>query len=346
MTKVMDAALKHSQKQVESFLAGIKKAQKLSAQASLDHYDEIWRLGNVRLLDCGKGTGKALNLPILLVPSLVNRAQVFDLMPQRSFVRFLKSQGLHPYILDWGEPGQQEQLYEIENYSFGCLEPALNKILEASGKKPHLLAYCMGGTLSLPFVQKHQKNLQGLTLMATPWDFHQSSFSKQVQQFGPILNPWLEKMPALPPEMVQFMFFLQKPEWGMNKYMGLAEKTENAEKDALFAAVETWINNGVALAKQVAKTCFNDWYTDNKPMQGLWKLAEQTVTPEAIKLPTMVMSAIKDHLVPPASSKPLADAIPDAQWFEANTGHLGLMVSSRAQKEVWEPWLKWLKNQE
>ena len=44
--------------------------------------------------------------PVLVVPSLINRAYILDLAPGKSLLRFLAGQGLRPLLVDWGAAGR------------------------------------------------------------------------------------------------------------------------------------------------------------------------------------------------------------------------------------------------
>jgi pimeloyl-ACP methyl ester carboxylesterase len=123
----------------------------------------IWAEGGSRLLDYG-GEGP----PVLFVPSLVNRAYVLDLVPERSLMRWLPGQGLRTLLLDWGWPGEAERLFTLTDYVAGRLERAL-----AAAPGPVVLAgYCMGGLLALAAALRRPDRVRALALRATPWDFH------------------------------------------------------------------------------------------------------------------------------------------------------------------------------
>jgi hypothetical protein len=100
----------------------------------------IWEEQESRLLDYG-GAGPA----VLFIPSLINRAYILDLMEGGSALRWLSGEGLHPYLLDWGWPGEVERHFTLTDYIAGRLERALAMI-----PGPVILAgYCMGGLLAL-----------------------------------------------------------------------------------------------------------------------------------------------------------------------------------------------------
>ena len=76
------------------------------------------REGCSRLLDYGAAPEAAdpAGPPVLVVPSLINRAYILDLAPGRSLLRWLAAQGLRPLLLDWGAPGPAEAGFGLEDY--------------------------------------------------------------------------------------------------------------------------------------------------------------------------------------------------------------------------------------
>src|SRR5260370_500574 len=79
--------------------------------------------------------------PVLVVPSLVNRSHILDLLPEASFLRHLVWRGLRPLVVDWGPPGPDERGFDLSDYVLR-LEEALAAI--APGPLA-VLGYCMGG---------------------------------------------------------------------------------------------------------------------------------------------------------------------------------------------------------
>ena len=49
-------------------------------------------------------------VPLLLVPPLGVTTEVFDLLPQRSLVRYMAARGFHTYLVDWGKPERRHAL--------------------------------------------------------------------------------------------------------------------------------------------------------------------------------------------------------------------------------------------
>ncbi len=65
----------------------------------------LWSCGASRLLDYGPEGG----VPVLVVPSLINRACILDLLPDLSLVRHLTRAGFRTLLFEWGEPGPAER---------------------------------------------------------------------------------------------------------------------------------------------------------------------------------------------------------------------------------------------
>ena len=74
------------------FLAGLHAYWRHPYRRDLAEPPALWSEGATRLLDYGPADG----LPLLVVPSLINRAYILDLMPGRSLLRHLAEQGLRP----------------------------------------------------------------------------------------------------------------------------------------------------------------------------------------------------------------------------------------------------------
>ena len=106
----------------------------------------LWREGTTRLLDYGGDTAGPV---ILVVPSLINRFYVLDLLPERSFLRHLAGRGLRPLVVDWGAPGSEERKFDLTDYVAGRLESAFDAALRLAGAPIGVAGYCMGGLFAL-----------------------------------------------------------------------------------------------------------------------------------------------------------------------------------------------------
>jgi poly(3-hydroxyalkanoate) synthetase len=296
----------------------------------------LWQEGGSRVLDHG-GAGPAM----LVVPSLVNRAGVLDLAPGRSMLRFLAGQGLRPLLLDWGWPGEAERRFALSDY-VARLDRALAAL------RPAILAgYCMGGLLALAAaLGRPAPSLRGLVLLATPWDFHagdagEGETGRAMAGLAPLLEPWMAATGTLPVDVIQAMFAALDPFGIAAKYRAFARLDPAGERARLFAAIEDWLNDGVPLAAPVARECLGGWYGRNETASGIWRVAGRVVDPGAWTKPAFVAIPARDRIVPPASARALAAAMPGAHVHEAAAGHVGMVAGGNAEAALWRPLANW-----
>ena len=76
-----------------------------------------WSAGATLLHDYGHG-GDGAAIPILLVPSLINRAYILDLSARRSFARWLSANGFRLFV-DRRAPGAVERGFTLADYVTG-----------------------------------------------------------------------------------------------------------------------------------------------------------------------------------------------------------------------------------
>ncbi len=308
----------------------------------------IWQEGDTRLLDYGAcaeaGPAVQSAAPLLVIPSLINRAYVLDLMEGRSFLRWLAARGLRPLLVDWGRPRAQERAFTLTDYIAGRLERALDFVVEESGRKPLAIGYCMGGLLALGLAARRQEDLEALVLLATPWDFHADNapHSRLAAACLPLAAPLLEVMGEMPVDLIQALFASLDPHLVVRKFLSFARLDPASSKAEAFVALEDWLNDGVALAAPVARECLGRWYGDNSAAQGQWLLAGHPVDPAAVTLPALSVIPAQDRIVPPASALALANALPAGETVTPTVGHIGMMVGGRAEASVWQPLQEWI----
>ncbi len=301
----------------------------------------LWQEGSTRLLDYRAG-GKGP--PVLVVPSLINRAYILDLAEGRSFMRFLAGEGFRPFLVDWDAPGEAERGFSFDDYIAGRLSRALDQIREATGAKPVVLGYCMGGLLALGLACLRERDLAGLALLATPWDFH-AERPEQAQLLGalaPSFEPLLQSLGELPVDAIQALFACLDPSLVLRKFLDFARLDPASERARQFVALEDWLNDGVPMAAEVARECLAGWYGENRTGRGQWRVAGKLIDPTRLSLPALVVIPHQDRIVPPGSALALASALPKAQVLRPLTGHIGMMAGGRAESEVWRPAATWL----
>ncbi len=334
-------------RRMEALAAGILAYRRHGYRRTLRDPPALWRQGTTRLLDYAVATGRATGAtaaPVLVVPSLINRGYILDLAEDCSLMRWLAGQGLRPLLVDWDRPGAAERSFTLTDYIAGRLDEALDAVLAATGARPLVVGYCMGGLLALALALRRQDDVKGLALLATPWDFHADSGSQGALAAAalPALAPLLEALGELPVDVVQALFASLDPQLVARKFAAFGRLDPGSAKAAAFVALEDWLNDGVPLAAPVARECLGGWYAQDTPARGTWRVAGRPVDPGALDLPCLCVIPGRDRIVPPGSARALAAAIPGAESLSPALGHIGMVVSRRARKVVWGPLAAWL----
>ena len=321
------------------FLAGIEGYRAHPYRRRLTDPPGLWQAGTTRVLAFG---GEPSGAPVLLVPSLINRAYILDLTAQRSFARYLRQRGLRPYLLDWGAPGREESTFGLDDYILGRLEPALEAVRRDAGRPVVLAGYCMGGTMVLPLAGR--ADVAALVLLATPWDFwvdggHQA---RQIAAHLSGLTALIQGLGQLPPDALQAMFAALDPLLAARKFSAFAQLPPTSAAARNFVALEDWLNDAVPLTGPVARACLEDWYGANAPATGNWRVGGKPVRPEHVTCPALNVVPARDRIVPPASAAALSAALPDVETWRPPLGHIGMMASPRTKRLLWRKLAAWI----
>ena len=326
----------------DRFLAGIERYRDHPYRRDLADPPAIWEDGSTRLLDygiAGKGT------PLLVVPSLINRAYILDLMAEKSLLRWLAKQGMRPLLVDWGKPEPLERGFSLTDYIAGRLEAAFEAAASASSEPMPVMGYCMGGLLALALAARGPRRVSALALLAAPWDFH-AERPEQARLLGalaPMLAAFFRPLGELPVDVLQTLFAALDPLLALRKFTRFAELDPVSERAKEFVALEDWLNDGVPLALPAAETCLGEWYAENVTARGIWRIAGESIDPTRCTMPTLVVVPAHDRIVPPRSARALGEILPRAEVLSPPLGHIGMVVSREAPSMVWQPLAAWLK---
>ena len=329
---------------LRDFLAGVAAYHGHPFSRSLPAPGVLWREGTTRLLDFAPLQGAIDGPALLIVPSLINRYYVLDLMAEASLVRWLNRAGRRVLVVDWDAPGEVERGFTVTDYVAGRLDRLLDAALAGLDRPPALAGYCLGGTLSLGLACRREGDLAGLALLAAPWDFHagRGAETRLFLAMEGMIDGLLAAFGEVPIDILQALFAWLDPDLASRKFRRFAAIAPESPAARRFVALEDWLNDGVPVAGPVARECLLDWYGRNLPGRGLWRLAGATVRPETLDLPAFVAIPAQDRIVPPASAEAILPALPKAEVVRPRAGHIGMMVGGRAESGLWRPLLDWL----
>ncbi|MDR6287588.1 polyhydroxyalkanoate synthase [Inquilinus ginsengisoli] len=323
-----------------AFLTGLERYTHHAYSRDLPDPPVLWQAGSARLRDYGPAGG----LPLLVVPSLVNRAYVLDLTAERSLLRFLAAQGLRPLLLEWDVPQGEERDFTLSDIVTRRLEPALDAVRAVAPGPVGLLGYCMGGTLAAALAARRGADIAGTAFLAAPWDFHAGApHQAEIGRMAAAASlPIVASLGVLPVDGIQALFATLDPLTALRKFSAFGRLDPASPEAARFVALEDWLNDGIPLPGPVALECLAGWYGENMPGRGLWRVDGDPVRPEAIRMPSLHLIPARDRIVPPASARALAETMPGAERIEPPLGHIGMVVGGTAETQVWRPLAGWL----
>lgn len=330
--------------QATELVRGIKLYQQHTYKVERPEKKSIWTFDTVKILQCNKTVMMdSLSKPILLIPSIVNRSYIFDLCEERSFAQWLCNQGYRVYLLDWGELTQSQEEINMEKVILERLLPAIKFLAQELNSKISILAYCMGGTLTLAAATRVENCISRMTLMATPWDFGRSNASlmQRLSLWSPSVLPVIETRGFLPASWTQALFASMDTQGSLKKFSKFANTEQNSLEAKLFVAVEDWLNDGVDLPGKLAENCLRSWFLENQPMQNKWKLGDNIVDITKLNIPILAIMAKRDKLVSVGSCLGITKN-QNIKLLEPDCGHIGLIAGSHAIKDVWDPIGLWL----
>jgi poly[(R)-3-hydroxyalkanoate] polymerase subunit PhaC len=340
------AVEREGRRRLDAFLTGVERYRHHPYRRDVDDPPVVWVDGTARLYDFGHDGGDGAAMPVLLVPSLINRAYILDLSARHSFARWLSAAGFWPFLVDWGAPGPVERGFTLTGYVAGRLEPALETVLALTGEKPALLGYCMGGLLAVALAHRRQDAIGALALLATPWDFHaeRPEQAMGLAAFGAMSEPLMTALGELPVDAIQMLFASLDPVLAERKFSAFAALDPGSDAALDFVALEDWLNDGVPLAAPVARECLTGWYGANTPAAGTWRVGGALVDPARLTLPSLVVIPGHDRIVPPDSAEALGRALPHATVMRPDVGHIGMMVSRGVERTLWPRIAEWLRD--
>lgn len=293
-----------------------------------------------------RGAGDArTHVPVLLVPSMINRWYVLDLRQGASFADALAAGApWDTYCFDWGVP-EDEDRYLAWDDVVARLRRVVRRVLRLSGaSKVAIVGYCMGATLSGIFTALHPELVAALVNLAGPFDFSEAG------RLGTMVDArWFDPRAMtsagnLSAQQMQAGFLALAPTGSIAKWVGLFDKIHDERSREAFAALETWASDNVPFPAAAYVTYIEELYQKNLLVRGEHHVAGERVDLARIRCPVLTIVAEKDAICPPKAAlalNALATGEPK-DVLSVPGGHVGAVVGSRAARELYPAVRSWL----
>lgn len=318
----------------------------------------IYTEDKMKLIHYIPSVAKTHEVPVLIVYALVNRYYILDLQPDKSVVKKLLDEGFDVYVIDWGYPSGPDRYLTLDDYVNGYLHNSVEKIKDICGlDKITLLGVCQGGTFSIMYSALHPENVKNLVTLVSPVNFDSNKGILNLWAKGLDVDKIVDYYGIVPGDFLNSAFLLLDPfRLMIDKYIGMFERIECNTDDTTcelrnedyiknFLRMEKWIFDSPDQAGETFRQFMKDCYQKNLLIKNEMVLNGKKINLKNITMPVLNVMAEFDHLVPNDSSIPLADAISssDKDTLVFPTGHIGIFVGSKSQKEVCPKIAAWLK---
>jgi polyhydroxyalkanoate synthase len=317
----------------------------------------IYTEDRVRLIHYIPTVEKPNPTPVLVVYALVNRYYILDLQPDKSVIRKLLSEGFDIFVLDWGYPSGSDRYITLDDYVNDYIHNCVNKIKEIHKiDKITLIGVCQGGTFSVMYSALHPDNIKNLITVVSPINFDTEKCLLNIWAKSLDIDKIVDCYGIVPGDLLNAGFLLLDPlRLLIDKYIGLFERVDcredaactlaNEENIKNFLRMEKWIFDSPDQAGEAFRQFMKDCYQKNLLIKNQMKLNGETINLKNINMPLLNVMAQYDNLVSNDQSVPLNDAVSstDKGLLVFPTGHVGIFVGSKSQKEVCPKIAEWLR---
>jgi polyhydroxyalkanoate synthase subunit PhaC len=289
-------------------------------------------------------------IPLLVVYALINRETMLDLQPGRSVIQNLLESGMEVYMIDWGYPKRKDQFVTIDDHVNGYMDNIVDFIRKKHNlDKINLMGICMGGSFCVMYSALHPEKIKNLVTTVTPTNFDTDKGLLHIWMKNTLaeeMGPTYGNMPA---DIMNLGFLLLNPaRLIIDKYIGFFENMDNKKFVENFVRMEKWIFDSPDVPAATFKQFIEDCYKKNLLIQSKLELNGKRVDLKKITMPVLNFYGKYDHLVPPEACNLLTQNVGsrDTEDICLDTGHIGIYVSSKCQKEFAPKISKWLRERE
>lgn len=313
----------------------------------LSEKEVVWQEGHVKLYRYKSLVEKPASPPVFVVYALINRPYILDLRPGMSFIEYLLKNGQDVYMVDWGDPVEEDRYLDLGFYITHYMDMCVEKIRQISKvDKINLFGWCIGGTFTLIYAALFNEKINSLMTLTTPGS----------HDTGGLLSYWsdskyfdtekiINAFGNIPGKFIRYGVIDIYPDRELLKNSTFYENMNNPQFLGLYMLVEKWMNDNVDFPGKVFQEFIYSVFQNSNLLKGKVEIDGKKVDLKNIKCPYLNIACQQDHLVPVDSSKDVNDYIGAKEnLFEVIPGgHVGFAFEPAAQQVGWVKALEWLK---
>ena len=293
----------------------------------------------VQLIQYQPGKPSVGERPLLIIPPAINKYYILDLQPSNSFIGHAVAEGHTVFVVSWRNIQDPGCTLGWDDYlQKGIVDPI--HVVQAISGQPtiNLLGFCIGGTLLCTalaaLAAKGEKPAASLTLLTTLLDStHPGVLGIFIDEMQLALREGtIGQQGIMPGKDLALTFnFLRPNELVWNYVVGNYLKGETPPPfDLLY-----WNSDSTNLAGPMFCTYLRHLYLQNELVQpGVFQSLGEPVDLRRIDVPTYVLCAREDHIVPWQGGYESAQALGGKPRFVlAASGHIAGVVNPPAKQK-------------
>lgn len=297
--------------------------------------------------------------PLVLVPPLGVFSWIFDLMIERSLVRYFLAHGFDVYLIDWGNPAGTEYAdLSLENYVLDWFPKAMTAIRAHSGEEEvSVMGYCMGGLLSMFYLaSSHDRNVRNLVTIASPVDITRMGVAGKISSLvqGPTrlvrrytgfrleqLDPQKFHVPA---KWVSLAFKLSSPLSPITSRLSLIRNLADTDYVIRHMSMSEWFNNMVDYPGGTVLDMTKKLGLHNRLAKGVIRIGDKSADLKDITCDLLAFAGDTDSIVPFAAAYKIMDVVGsrDKRFHLVPGGHAGVFTGGTAASSTWQISKDWL----
>jgi len=295
--------------------------------------------------------------PLLLIPALMLNSEIYDIEAESSAVAFLTSQGIDTWLCDFGVPEEmQGGLARTQDDHVRAINECIELVREMTGKDVHLAGYSQGGMFAYQVAAwRRSEGIKSLITFGALVDVYANlpgidpeTFGKYLQFIRSGMLTGLGRLDAMPGSITSLIFKLISLDKRASQFMQFVgdlhdrQAIEHGEGKRRFLAGDGF----VAWPGPALKTFAEEFVVGNRLLQGGFVIDGRACSLSDISCPLLYFFGERDDIARPRSVRAIKQAAPDlAEMYEIGvpTGHIGLVVSSKAFEVTWPSVVEWMR---
>jgi putative long chain acyl-CoA synthase len=294
--------------------------------------------------------------PVLLVPPLMVKSEIYDISPELSAINLLVAEGVDVWLVDYGAPETREDGLErnLDDHIVG-VDTAIDEVRERTGRDVHLAGYSQGGMFGYQAAAyRRSEGLASLITFGSPVDIrrnlpveiHDETAERIIKLAHRGFSNVLDELDALPGSITSRGFKLLNPGKELKHlvdFIGVLhdrEEVEEREPKRAFLDGEGF----VAWPGEALRDFIDTVVVDNRLAEGGFVVGDRTISLADIDVPIFYFAGTRDDLARPEAVEGIEEAAPDASTHgcRLSTGHFGLVVGSKAVGTTWPSVARWV----